>query len=177
VGLLALDDKSVGLLALGLKKGLQDEDGGDLVNDSLAGATVCGVAGIVKLAMGLSGGQALIPQVDGDAGFGGEGLGELLRLGGLGAEIAGHVERIAHDDMGAGVLAQQAGEGFEVGATSGAVEGEEGLRGVTQLVGYGHANAPVADVEGDDALNCWVGQNRHELECTSAFTIAAERAN
>ncbi len=97
-----------GAVALGFEEGLQDEDGGDLIDDSLARAAVGGVAGVVKLAMGLGGGEALIPEMDGDAGFSGEGGGKLLRLGGLGALIARHVERIAHNDVGAGVLAEEA---------------------------------------------------------------------
>jgi len=121
-------------VALRFKKRLQNEHGSDLINDLFAGLAVSRVAGIVKLAMGLGGGEPLIPEVDGDAGFCGESSSELLRLGGLGAEIAGHVERIADDNLGAGVLAQQAAEGFHVCATGGAVQGEKRLRGVAELV-------------------------------------------
>jgi hypothetical protein len=53
------------------------------------------------------------------------------------------------------MLADEAGDGFEVGAEvglgGGAVEGEEGLGGEAEGVGDGQADALVADVEREDA--------------------------
>jgi hypothetical protein len=46
------------------------------------------------------------------------------------------------------MLAEEAGDGLEVGAEGGAVEGEEGLGGKAEGVGDGEADALVADIEG-----------------------------
>jgi hypothetical protein len=101
--------------------------------------------------VGFGGGEALVPEVDGDAEFGAEVFGEGLGFGGLGALVAGHVEGVADDGFRCGVLAEDAGDGFEIGAAVGAVQGEEGLRGKAEGVGDGDADAAVADVEADDA--------------------------
>jgi hypothetical protein len=75
----------------------------------------------------------------------GEGL-EGLRAGG-----AVGVEGVADEEEFYFVLADEAGDGFEVGAEVGAVEGEEGLGGEAEGVGDGEADALVADVEREDA--------------------------
>ncbi len=133
----------------GVEPGLEDEDGGDLVDDVLAADG--GVAGVVEVAVGLGGGEALVPEVDGEGELGAEVFGECLGLGGLGALVAGHVEGVADDGLGDVVLAEEAGDGLEVGASAGAVEGEDGLGGEAEGVGEGDADAAVADVEGGDA--------------------------
>ncbi len=144
------------LVGAGVEEGLQDEDGGELVDDGAAVAAG-GVAGGVEMAVGLGGGEALVPEVDGEAEVGAELLGEGLRLGGLWALVAGHVQGIADDGFGGGVLAQDAGDGFHVGAGVGAVQGEERLRGVAERVGDGDADAAVANIEGEDAGDGAVG--------------------
>ena len=87
---------------------------------------------------------------EGGVGFaesGGEGLG----FGGLGAGCAVGMERIADEEDFDFMLADEAGDGFEIGAEGGAVQGEERLRGETEGVGDGEADAAVADVEREDA--------------------------
>ncbi len=148
----------------GFEKGLQDEDGGDLVDDIFAadafGVGRSGVAEGVKVAVGLGGGEALVPEVDGEAELGAEGFGEGLGAGGLGALIAGHVEGVADDGLGdGGVLAEDAGDGLEVVLEAGAVEGEEGLSGVAEFVGEGEADAAVADVEAENSLDWFHGSS------------------
>ena len=49
------------------------------------------------------------------------------------------------------MLADEAGDGFEVRAEIGAVEGEERLGGKAEGVGDGEADAAVADVECEGA--------------------------
>jgi hypothetical protein len=78
-------------------------------------------------------------------------LGEGLGLGSLRALVAGHVERIADDGFGDGVLTKDAGYGLHVGSTVGAVQGEERLRGEAEGIGEGDTDAAVADIEADDA--------------------------
>jgi len=75
-----------------------------------------------------------------------EGCGEGLRFGGLRADGAVCVERVADDEDLDLVLADEAGDGFEVCAERGAVKGEERTRGEAELVGDGEADALVADV-------------------------------
>jgi len=124
---------------------LQDENGSDLVDDSaMFGA---GASRGMQVAMGFGGGQALVPEVDGQAGFVAEELGESLSLRGLGTLISGHVEGVADDDPGAAIFADKAGERFEVLLAVGARESEDGLRGETERVGDGDTNAAVSDVE------------------------------
>jgi len=110
------------------------------------------VAEGVEMAVGFGGGEALVPKVDGEVEFGAEGVGEGLGAGGLGALVAGHVEGVADDGFGdGGVLAKDARDGFEVVAEFGAVQGEEGLGGVAELVGEGEADAAIAYVEAENA--------------------------
>jgi hypothetical protein len=68
------------------------------------------------------------------------------------------MQRIADDDVSAVIAAEQAAEGLDIGAAvAGAMEGEERLGGVAELVGDGHADAPVAYVERGDARGRRVG--------------------
>lgn len=48
--------------------------------------------------MGFGRGEALVPEVDGEAEGSVEGFSEGVGFRGLGADVAGHVERIAEDD-------------------------------------------------------------------------------
>ncbi len=133
----------------GVEPGLKDEHGGDLIDDSIAADG--GVADVVEMAMGLGGGEALVPEVHDEGELCAELFGEGLRLGGLRALVAGHVERVADDGFQHMVFAEDAGDGLHVRAAMGAVEREEGLRGEAERVGEGDADPAVADVEGDDA--------------------------
>jgi len=54
---------------------------------------------------------------------------EGLRLGGLRAWASVHVQWIADNDCADRVLAQKAGDGFQIGAERRAVDGEERLGG------------------------------------------------
>jgi hypothetical protein len=130
---------------VGVEETLQDENGSDLVDDSaMFGARA---SRGMQVAMGFGGGKALVPEVDGQAGFVAQELGESLSLRGLGTLISGHVEGVADDDLGAAVFADEAGERFEVPLAVGAREGEDGLRGEAERVGDSDANAAVSDVE------------------------------
>ena len=80
-----------------------------------------------------------------------EGLGEGLGFGRLGAGRAVGVEGVADEKGFDLVLADEAGDGFEVGAEGGAVEGEEGLGGEAERVGDGETDAAVADVQREGA--------------------------
>jgi len=83
--------------------------------------------------VGLGGGEALVPEMDGEGVFqgaeGAEVFGEGLGLGGLGAGGAVGVEGIADEEDFYFVLTDEAGDGFEVGAQRGAMKGEERLGG------------------------------------------------
>jgi len=76
---------------------------------------------------------------------------EGLGFGGLGAGRAVCVEGVADEEGFDFVLADEAGDGFEIGSERGAVEGEEGLGGEAEGVGDGETDAAVADVEREDA--------------------------
>jgi len=94
-----------------------------------------GVAGFVKDLVGVAGGQALVPEVNGKAGeiaeFGGEGL----CAGGLGAHFTGEVEGIADDDSGDREAPAEARQRAEIfAAVVAALEGQDRLRGQPELI-------------------------------------------
>jgi hypothetical protein len=98
------------------------------------------------------GGEALVEEMVGKGGVGFlESVGEGLGFGGLGAGRAVGVQRIADEEDFDFVLADEAGDGFEIGSERGAVEGEAGLRGKAEGVGDGETDAAVADVECEGA--------------------------
>ena len=137
----------------GGEKALEEKSGGDLVDDVFAVETggaaggAGGVAGEIEEGVGVVGGEALVEEMVGESGVRLlEGLGEGLGFGGLGAGRAVGVEGIADEEDFDLVLADEAGDGFKVGAEGGAVEGEERLGGETERVCDGETNAAVADV-------------------------------
>ena len=97
---------------MGVHKALQNQHGSDLV-DNLAVAGK-GTSGGVEVAMGFGGGEALVPQVDGEGEGGAEGFSEGVGFCSLGADVARHIERVAEDDGGAAEFAEKAAEGLEV---------------------------------------------------------------
>lgn len=102
--------------------------------------------------MGFEGGEAFVEQVVSQGGVlhakgGGNGPG----LGGLRARGAIGVEGISDDERVYPVLADETGEGLEIGAEGGPMQGEKGLRGEAERVSDGEADAAVADVKGEGA--------------------------
>jgi len=99
-----------------------------------------------------------------------ERVGEGLGFGGLCAGRAVGVEGVADEEDFYFVLADETGDGFEVGANGGAMEGEERLGGEAEGIGDGDADAAVTDVERERAgmgrrgheLSVWEGQG---IEC------------
>lgn len=128
-----------------VEEGLEDQDCGQLVDDAFAAHL--GMACVVKLSVGLSGGKPLVPQMHRQMELFDQGCGEGLGLGGLGAEVAGHVERISDDDLRDAVLADDAAERREVGAAVGARDGQQGLGSEAELVRQSDADAPIPHVE------------------------------
>ncbi len=144
---------------LGVEESLEDEDGSNLVDDfSMRGA---GATGGMEMAMGLGGGEPFVPQVEGKLGLLVHEASEVLSLGGLRAEVARHVERIADDDGAAVMATGKAGQGAEVVAAVGANEGEHGLCGKAESIGDGYADAAVPDVQAHEAVR---GGWTHERE-------------
>jgi hypothetical protein len=142
----------------GGEKAFEEQGGGDLIDDFFAveagGAAggAGGVAGGIEEGVGVMSGEALVEQMVGEGGVRFvQGKSEGLGFGGLGAGCAVGVEGVADEEGFDLVLADEAGDGFEVGAERGAVEGEEGLGGETEGVGDGEADAAVADVERENA--------------------------
>ena len=140
------------------KEAFEEECGGDLVDDvfaveagGMAGGTG-GVAGEIEEGVGVVGGETLVEKMVGEGGVSLlQSLGEGLGFGGLGAGGAVGVERVADEEDFDVVLADEAGDGFEVGAEGGAVEGEERLGGESEGVGDGETDAAVAYVERESA--------------------------
>jgi hypothetical protein len=130
---------------VGVQEALQDEDGGNLIDHGAVIRT--GTSGSVQVPVGFGGGEALVPEVDRKTSLFAQDAGEFLGLGGLGAQISGHVKRIANNDFGAIVFTDKAGERFEILPAIRADEGEDGLRGQTERVGDGNTNTAISDVE------------------------------
>ncbi len=142
------------------QEGFEQEDGGQLIDDvfavdglAMAAAGGAGVvAGGVEQGVGVEGGEALVEQVVLECGVGWlQGGGKGSGFGGLRAQGAGGVERVAYDESGDGVLADEAGYGLEVGAVGGAVDREERLGGEVELIGDREADAAVTDIERERA--------------------------
>ena len=80
-----------------------------------------------------------------------QGLRQSLRLERLGADVARHVQRIAHDHLGTPIPAHQPSQGAKVLPAVFANQGEDRLRGQAQLVGDSHTDPAVANVQPQDA--------------------------
>jgi hypothetical protein len=134
-----------------VEEGLEDEGGGDLVDEGFVLLT--GMSGLVEDLVGFAGGEALVPEMDGQAGeraeFGGKGLG----FGGAWALVAGEeVQGVADDDADDGEPAGETRDGTEVFARVAAgFEGQDGLGGEAEFVRDGDADAFGTDVEGEIA--------------------------
>jgi hypothetical protein len=140
------------------EKAFEEKRGGYLIDDVFAikagGAAgrAGGMAGEVEEGVGVVGSEALVEEVVGEGGVGfTEGVGEGLGLGCLGAGGAVDVEGVADEKGFDLVLADEAGDSFEVSAEGGAVEREEGLGGEAERVGDGETDAAVADVQRESA--------------------------
>lgn len=62
-----------------------------------------------------------------------------------------HVQRMAHDRCSNSVLADEAGDGFQISAKRGAVQCKQRLSCQAKGIGDGQANAAVTDIESKDA--------------------------
>jgi hypothetical protein len=121
------------LLFPAIQKRLQDQRGGNLV-DHVA-VVLAGVAGFIQNLVSLSGGQALIPEMNGETGqfsqFGGQGL-RLLRLR---TWLARKVNGISNHDGGDAEPARQARQRAHIFARiPPPYKGQNRLRGQPQLV-------------------------------------------
>lgn len=110
---------------------------------------LAGMARPIENLVGFARSEALVAQMDGQAGelaqFGSESLG-LCRLAAFDALL--QVQRIADDDAGHIEAAGEPGQGAQVfAAAAAALEGQHRLRGQAQFIGDGYADAAVADVE------------------------------
>ncbi len=163
-----------GCVLAGGEKALQDENGGDLIDE--VAMILAGFTHGVEMAVGLAGGQALIGEVDWEAKGGADFLGEGLGLQGLRADLPGHMEGIAHDDFRDLVLAEDAADGFEIGVEGAAMKGEEGLDGEAEWIGDGEPDAFAADIEGEDARGMGegsIGMDRRDHSSSLALGSAA----
>jgi hypothetical protein len=138
------------LLYAGGKKRLQNQRGGDLIDDAVM--LLAGMTCFVENLVGLVGGQALIPEVDGKAGQLTEGGGEGLSLDGLRADFAAQMDRVADDDSGDFETATETSERAQiVSRIAFAFQREHRLRGQAQCIRNRNPDAPVADVESEIA--------------------------
>jgi hypothetical protein len=138
------------LVALFVEEGLKDQRGGDLIDQGFV--LFAGVAGLVEDVVSLAGGQALVPQMNGQAGEGSELGGKGLSFSSARAFVAGQVQRVADDDAGDRESAGEARDGSENVARSAAgFERHDGLGGEAEFVGDSDADAFGADVEGEIA--------------------------
>ena len=124
-----------------------------MIDDVLAieAARVAGgsgsVAGKIEEGVGVVGGEALVKKIVGEGRVSfPQGTREGLGFGRLGAGCAVGVQGVADDKGFDFVLADEAGDRFEVCAEGGAVEGKEGLGGEAERVCDGEADTAVADV-------------------------------
>lgn len=156
--------------SLAAEEGFKDEGSGDLVDDAAAGGAVLGsmaVAGVVEEGVGVGGSVTFIEEkkrggwVEMLGEVSSERVGEGLSFCGLRAGFSGGVERETDEDCRRSMAADEAGYGLEIGLERGAVDREQWLCGVTESVGESNADAVVANIEGENAMD------GHCFECTS----------
>src|SRR5581483_9362742 len=139
---------------LGVEIALQDQNSGDLVDHGpVLGA---GAAGGVEMAVGFGGGEALVPKVYGQSEGLAQGFGKGMGFGGLGADVAGHVQGIAENNGRTAEFAQEAAEGFQVLLDVFAHQGKDRLGGQAELVGDSDADAAVTEIEAEEAGGHWM---------------------
>jgi hypothetical protein len=152
----------------------EDQRGCHLVDNFAAGLTVfyCEpMVGAVEDGVGVGCSVAFVEELEGGWGFEmlsemrAEGGGKGFGFGGLEAGLAGGVDGEADENRRHVVTADEASDGFEVGLQRGAVDCEQRLGGVTERVGQGDADAAVADVEGENALERHLASVRRAIEC------------
>lgn len=96
-------------------------------------------------------GEALVEQVVRERGMLRAQLtGEALRLGSLRTLRAIGMQRIAHHKRFYAVLANEAGDRFQVGAQRTAVQRKKWLRGESERVGNSEADAAIANIKRED---------------------------
>ncbi len=145
-----------------IQPALQDDGGSELIDAVKADVPVCMavcrvVTGGLEDGMGLGGGEALVPEMDGErwvAGFCNERfelVDEAMDALGLAAGVSGEVERVADDDAGTAMAAGEAEDGALVAAGLSAFEGEQRLRDA-KGVGERDTDAAGADVEAEPGL-------------------------
>jgi len=134
---------------LSIQIALQNEHGGHLVNDCLAG--FAGAACGIQMTMGLSSAETLVPEHDGQLQLLAQLSGKGLRGHGAWADISRHIKRQAHDDSRAAMTAHQAGQRTHIVAALRAVQRQQRLRGSAQLIRDGHAYAAIAVIEAENA--------------------------
>lgn len=134
---------------MGIEEALQYQHGSDLVDHFAVPGK--GPPGGVQVAVGLRRGEPLVPQVNGERESVAQDFCEGLGLRGLGADVAGHVERIAKNDGRARVFAEQAAERLQVRFDVPANERENRLGGEPQLIGDGNADAAISEIEAKKA--------------------------
>jgi hypothetical protein len=152
---------------LRVEPALQDEGGGELI-DFAAGSLARVVAGSFEGGVRLGGREALVPEMNGEAGAvcargvfallaGGLGkerlefIDKAMDALGLAAAISGEVQRIANDNAGAVVTACEPEDGALIAAGLGALDGEQRLRNA-EGIGERDTDAAGADIEAEPRL-------------------------
>jgi hypothetical protein len=156
--------------ALRVEPALQDEGGGELVHNARANvmAFAWRVAGGIERSVCLGGGEAFIPEVNGEVGavrgrdvFASLGrrlgderfelLNEAVDTLRLAAAVSREMKRIAYDDAGASVAPCEAEDGTLIATGLRALNGEERLRDA-ECVGERDTDAARADIETEPGL-------------------------
>jgi len=118
---------------------LQENDGREAVHGG--GALFDADAALPEDAAGLDRGEALVPELDGNAEAHADGFGELADPDRLAALRPAHVDGIAQQDQADPLLPDDFAEGLEVGALVGADEVGQALGGDAEGVAKGQTDA------------------------------------
>jgi len=129
---------------------LEDELGGDLVDDFAAVLYVA--AGFVEGALGGDGGEAFVPELDGQMGAFFQRLGELADPTRLPALGAAHVDGVAEEDEADFAFADELLQEIQDRAYAGADEVWKALRCDAEGIADGQPDAALAQIEGEDTV-------------------------
>ena len=129
---------------MGIEPALQNEHGGDLVDDVFSIAQTASDG--VEMTMGFGGAHALIPQMHRQIELRAQTVGKYFRRERPRTAIAGQMNRPSNDNFRTCVAPQQAAQGAQIIARIRMQDGEQGLCRQTKLIRNGHANATLTMV-------------------------------
>ncbi len=127
---------------------IEDQHRRHLINDPLPPHR--GMPRIIQMTVRLGCRQPFVPKMHRNPELRPQILGKCLRLDRLRAQVAGHIQRISHDNLGHFVLPEQPGHRLHICLASRSMQRKQRLCRVPKRVGDRQPNSPVPYVKSDN---------------------------